>query len=103
MNDSVYKVFTRSEWSSFRETGRFGGSVDDLRDGFIHLSTKEQINGVIEKFFSGKHPLYVAEFSNPDFLKKLEWEATASNEVYPHLYGSELFVNEISNFNNLEE
>ncbi len=101
MNDSVYKVFTRSEWSSFRETGRFGGSADDLRDGFIHLSTKEQINGVIEKHFSGKHPLYVAEFSNPDFLKKLEWEASSLNEVYPHLYGSDLFVNEISNLNNL--
>jgi uncharacterized protein (DUF952 family) len=101
MNDSVYKVFTRIEWSSFHETGRFGGSADDLRDGFIHLSTKEQINGVIEKYFSGKHPLYVAEFSSPVFLKKLKWEASSSNEVYPHLYGSDLFVNEISNLNNL--
>ena len=98
MQESVYKVFTESEWNDFQETGQFKGSADDLRDGFIHLSTKEQVAGVIERFFSGKHPLHVAEFSSSEFLQRLRWEASISNEFYPHLYDSDLLVSEVSGF-----
>lgn len=98
MKDNVYKVLTESEWNAFQESGQFSGSEDDLRDGFIHLSTKEQVDGVIERFFSGRHPLYVAEFSGSDFLQRITWEATSSKEFYPHLYGSDLFVNELRSF-----
>jgi len=96
--DKVYKIFTESEWNTFQETGQFKGSVDDLRDGFIHLSTKEQVAGVIERYFSGQHPLYIAEFSGPDFLQKLKWEISASGDVYPHLYGVNLLPSEVTGF-----
>ena len=98
MNDKVYKVFTESEWKIFKSTGKFEGSADDLRDGFIHLSTKDQLTGVIERFFSGVCPLNIAEFSASDFLERLKWEASASNEVYPHLYGASLFAADITSF-----
>ena len=98
MTDTVYKIFTESEWKIFQDTGKFEGSADDLRDGFIHLSTKVQLAGVIKRFFSGKQPLYIAEFSNPEFLQRLNWEASTSNEIYPHLYNSALLVSEIINF-----
>ena len=97
MQDKVYKIFTESEWMLFQETGQFQGSADDLRDGFIHLSTKQQLAGVIEKFFSGVHPLYVAEFSGPGFIRRIKWEASFSNERYPHLYSSTLLASEVSN------
>ena len=95
MQDKVYKIFTESEWKLFQETGQFKGSADDLRDGFIHLSTEQQVAGVIDKFFSGVHPLYVAEFSGPGFMRRLKWEASLSNELYPHLYNSTLLVSEV--------
>lgn len=98
MKDKVYKIFTESEWRIFQETGQFKGSADDLRDGFIHLSTKDQVAGVIERFFTGKRPLYVAEFSGPKFLKQLRWEVSASNGIYPHLYGFELLTSEVRVF-----
>ncbi len=98
VKDKVYKIFTESEWEAFQESGRFGGSADDLRDGFIHLSTKEQLDGVIERFFSGKRPLYMAEFSGPEFLRRLTWEASASNEIYPHLYHLCIETSEIGSF-----
>jgi len=102
VKDKVYKIFTESEWHTFQDTGQFKGSEDDLRDGFIHLSTKEQVAGVIERYFSGKHPLYVAEFSAPDFLNKLKWEASASSEIYPHLYRFDLLSREIKSFVTLQ-
>ena len=98
MRDKVYKVFTENEWSTFQETGQFKGSEDDLRDGFIHLCTKEQVDGVIERFFSDKHTLYIAEFSDPDFLQKLKWEISNSAGVYPHLYSFNLLPSEVTGF-----
>ena len=56
MQDKVYKIFTKSEWKDFQKAGQFKGLADDLRDGFIHLSTEEQVDGVIERYFSGQHP-----------------------------------------------
>lgn len=101
MADKVYKIFTECEWNIFQNSGRFGGSPDDLRDGFIHLCTKEQVPGVIERFFMGQRPLYVAEFSGSEFIRRLTWETSGSNEVYPHIYNDDLFVTEISDSNKL--
>lgn len=101
VKDKVYKVFTEGEWKTFQKTGRFSGSADDIRDGFIHLSTKEQVSGVVEKFFSGKRPLYIAEFSGSNFIEKLKWEISDSAGVYPHLYGVNLFTGEVTGFTKL--
>ena len=103
MKDKVYKIFTESEWKAFQKTGRFKGSADDRRDGFIHLSTKEQLGGVIERFYSGKRPLYVAEFSSDNFLQRLKWEASDSMDIYPHLYGFDVCLNELGNFVKLDK
>ena len=98
MQHKVYKIFIESEWLLFKETGLFKGSADDLRDGFIHLSTEEQVDGVIKRFFFGQKPLYVADFSTPDFLKRLTWEQSSSGGIYPHLYNSDLHVGDIIGF-----
>jgi len=103
MEDRVYKVFTEDEWNRFQETGQFSGSADDIRDGFIHLSTKDQVAGVIERFFAGKGRLHVAEFSAMDFMRRLSWEASASGDVYPHLYDCELSTADVSASNFIAE
>lgn len=94
----VYKIFTESEWNDFQANNQFKGSADDLRDGFIHLSTEEQIDEVMKKYFSGQHPLYVAEFSDLNFLQKLKWEISASGGVYPYLYDSNLLPGDVTGF-----
>jgi uncharacterized protein (DUF952 family) len=94
VQDKVYKIFTQNEWNAFQETGRFSGSAHDLCDGFIHLCTKEQVPGVIERFFIGCHPLYIAEFSSPELIQRLVWEDSVSGEAYPHLYTYELIADD---------
>ena len=98
MEDKVYKIFTETEWQNFQKSGQFSGSPDDIRDGFIHLASKEQVAGIVERFFAGKRPLYVAEFSGSGFPGSLTWETSASGEVYPHLYGDELFVSKVTDY-----
>ena len=77
--EKVYKIFNQTDWQDFQASGRFSGSADDLRDGFILLSKQDQVVGVIEKFFKANRPVYIAEFSGPRFLEHLRWELSGSN------------------------
>ena len=72
LEDTFYKIITAAEWGRFQATDRFSASADDLRDGYIHLLTRQQLAGVIAKYFAGKRPLYVAEFSCPNFNESLK-------------------------------
>ena len=98
----VYKIFTEDEWQAFQASGEFSGSVDDWRDGFIHLSTRDQVGAVIEKFFAGKGPLHVAEFSSLELPGELKWEEAASGERFPHLYGSALFKSKATSHSKIQ-
>ena len=103
MKDQVYKIFTATEWIKFQKNGRFSGSATDLHDGFIHLSTKTQVNGVIERYFSGLSPLYVAGFSGSGFIQSLTWESSGSEDLYPHLYDADLMLNDMAGFVELNQ
>ena len=95
MSDSVYKVLTQPQWYALESDGEFTGSQDDLEDGFIHLSTIEQYNGVIDRFFKGIRPLYIVEFTAADFGDALKWESAKSGELFPHVYNRPLKQTEI--------
>jgi uncharacterized protein (DUF952 family) len=50
---TIYKLMTRAEWEAVRESGVYRGSEHDLRDGFIHFSTAQQLAETARKHFSG--------------------------------------------------
>ncbi|PZU46877.1 MAG: DUF952 domain-containing protein [Sphingomonas sp.] len=82
---AVFKIFRAGEWAAFELRGRFDGSADDLRDGFIHLSTAEQLDGTLARHFSGESGLVVAEMDVTDD-PALRWEASRGGALFPHLY-----------------
>jgi len=96
MRDRVYKILTEDEWNRFQATGEFSGSADDIRDGFIHLSTRDQIGDVIGRFFADRGPLHVVEFLAAGFPEGLKWEKLNSDETYPHFHGKTLFSNKVT-------
>ena len=49
---TIYKLLRAAEWASFQAAGEFAGSPDDLRDGYIHMSTAEQVAGTRAKYFA---------------------------------------------------
>ncbi len=87
MVPAVYKVLTRAEWQKLRATGEFAGSPDDVRDGFVHLSTLEQLPGTLAKHFSGKRDLVLVEIPTEALGEALRWEASRGGALFPHLYG----------------
>jgi len=87
LSDVIYKICTRKEWADALDAGVYEGSVDDIRDGFIHFSTQKQIKRVLAKYFSGQADLLLLAIDvsllNP---LKLKYEGKVGADKYPHLY-----------------
>jgi uncharacterized protein (DUF952 family) len=95
LNDSIFKILTEPEWTAFKEKGVLAGAPVDIEDGFIHLSSKDQVDGVIARYYVGKRPLYIVEFSAEKFGSALHWDIAGKGEKFPHLYGRELVFKEV--------
>ena len=82
---TLVKIFRALEWAAFRQSGEYAGSADDLRDGFIHLSSAEQVAGTLERHFAGESGLVVAEIDVAED-RALRWELSRGGAAFPHLY-----------------
>ncbi|WP_353218311.1 DUF952 domain-containing protein, partial [Sandarakinorhabdus sp.] len=50
----IIKLLRAAEWAQFQADGVFIGSPDDFRDGYIHMSTPDQVSGTAAKYFAGE-------------------------------------------------
>jgi uncharacterized protein (DUF952 family) len=82
----VFKICSASEWLAATKSGKFLGSADDLRDGYIHLSTAEQAVETARKYFSHRDDLLLIEFDAAQFGAQLRWEPSRGGALFPHLY-----------------
>ena len=83
--DCVFKILEQEEW--FNKEDEYKGSLIDLRDGFIHLSTKNQIYETCKKHFFSRDNLIVIYFKIKDLEDSLKWEKSRNNDLFPHYYG----------------
>ena len=84
----VYKVCSKDEWDNAILNKFYGGSEIDNKDGFIHLSTKKQLNETVTKHFRGKKNLLVISFSTKKIQDNLKWEVSRNGDLFPHYYGN---------------
>jgi uncharacterized protein (DUF952 family) len=82
----VYKICTADDWSEACRCGRFEGSADDKRDGFIHLSAAGQVAETARRHFRGKSNLVLVELDVARLGAPLVWEPSRGGELFPHLY-----------------
>ena len=83
----VYKICSKSEWDKAVIENNYTGSEVDNKDGFIHLSTKEQLEETVLKHFKGQENLLIICFSVTKIEDKLKWEISRNQELFPHYYG----------------
>lgn len=84
---TVYKITSRAEWEAAQQAGVYRGSKDDLRDGFIHLSTKSQVSTTLLRHFAGQHDLLLISFDAARLGEALRFEVSRDGQQFPHLYG----------------
>ncbi len=83
----VFKVAHREEWAEALRRGSYGGSRDDLRDGFIHLSAFRQLAGTLAKHFCGQEDLVLIKLDMRVLGSELRWEPSRGGDLFPHLHG----------------
>jgi uncharacterized protein (DUF952 family) len=84
--DRAYKICERESWEQARQNGRYFGSSDDRRDGFIHLSAPEQVAATLERHFADQDDLLLIGIDVSRLGKALRWEPSRGGALFPHLY-----------------
>lgn len=82
----IIKLLRAGEWAAFQSAGSFAGSVDDLRDGYIHSSTPDQVAATAAKWFAGEAGLMAVTFDAEAFGDDLRWEPARGGQLFPHIY-----------------
>jgi uncharacterized protein (DUF952 family) len=82
----VFKILRRPEWQALRARGETLGAPVDLADGYIHLSTAEQVTGTAERHFATESDLVLVALSAERLGPALKWEPSRGGALFPHLY-----------------
>ncbi|WP_114965730.1 DUF952 domain-containing protein [Alkalilacustris brevis] len=82
----IYKIFRRAEWEAFDTAGRTLGAPVDLADGYIHLSTAEQVMETAAKHFAAESNLVLVAVDSDALGEALRWEPSRGGQLFPHLY-----------------
>ena len=82
----AYKIMSAQDWAAARRTGVVPPADVDLRDGFIHLSTEDQILETARLHFAGRDDLVAVVFGADDLGEALKWEISRGGAKFPHFY-----------------
>ena len=82
----AYKVLTGPQLAQLEADGIFAGSLADLSDGYIHLSTAEQLPGTLDKHYAGHADLHLAAVDLDALGPALKWEPSRGGDLFPHIY-----------------
>jgi len=81
----VYKLLSEADWAKALAGGITATDLD-MTDGYVHLSTAEQVRETARRHYSGQPRVRLLRFS-PEKLGEVRWEASRGGEIFPHLYG----------------
>lgn len=98
MYKKIYKICLKEEWIEAKRLNVFLGSKIDKRDGFIHLSSGNQVHETARLHFREQEDLMLLEVKAQEL--NIKWETSRGNRLFPHLYGS-LPLNQVSREHNL--
>jgi uncharacterized protein (DUF952 family) len=84
----IYHVTTPENWEKAVHNG-FYDAPSLQSEGFIHSSHKEQVQGVLERYYKDVTPLLLLHIDESKLTAPLIHESSPSiNETFPHVYGS---------------
>ena len=87
MSDRIaYKVLLADQLATLERDGLFAGAPVDLADGYIHLSTANQLARTIEKHFGGSDDVQIVAVDLEPLGDKVKWEVSRGGALFPHLY-----------------
>ena len=82
------KILTADQWAQFQSEGTCTGAPVDLADGYIHMSTADQLDETLAKHFTGQTGLVIATIDLTQLGVALKWEVSRGGARFPHYYGA---------------
>lgn len=82
----IYKIFRAEEYADFVSKGQTLGAPIDLSDGYVHISTRDQVEETVAKHFAGEDGLKLLGIEADDLGAALKWEPSRGGALFPHLY-----------------
>ena len=83
---TAYKVLTADQMAALERDGTFAGAPVDLEDGYVHLSTADQLAETIDKHFAEQGDLHIVAVDLAAYADRLRWEPSRGGQLFPHLY-----------------
>ncbi len=83
---SIYKLLPAADWRQAQADGHYRGSLDDQRDGYIHLSGAGQVAGTLAKYFEQTPDLLLLAVDPVVLGDGLRFEPSRGGDLFPHLY-----------------
>ena len=82
----IYKILRLPEWEQLARDGTSAGAPIDVADGFIHFSGADTLQGTLDRWFTDRAPLVIAELDADALGPELKWEPSRDGQLFPHLY-----------------
>lgn len=82
----IYKIFRAPEWEAMQAQGHTSGAPIDLQDGYVHLSTAEQVGETAARHFAGEQGLVLLAVDDASMAPDIRWEPSRGGQLFPHLY-----------------
>ena len=73
-------------WADF-EGAKWYAAESLETEGFIHCSFESQIEGVLERYYSGVKMVLLLEIDPKKLDSELRLEKSTNDELFPHIYG----------------
>ena len=84
---TAYKVLTAAELDALERDGEFAGAEVDRSDGYVHLSTADQLTATVDKHFAGQTDLQIVAVDLAAYDEgEVRWEPSRGGADFPHLY-----------------
>jgi uncharacterized protein (DUF952 family) len=83
----IYHVTDKESWEKALLNNAYTHPSLDL-EGFIHMSTKNQVSGVLERYFKNQSNLILLHVDEQLIKPDIRYELSPSlQEEFPHVFG----------------
>jgi uncharacterized protein (DUF952 family) len=82
----IYHIANKSLWQQAQKTGAYTPETFEV-EGFIHMSTKDQVSGVLDRYYANQADLVLLFINENQVTPELKYEKATNDELFPHFYG----------------
>lgn len=83
---TLFRIADAKDWQRALTAGHYEGAAIDRKDGFLHLSTREQVAGTLATHYAERDGLVLLAISAEAVQPDLRWEESRGGALFPHLY-----------------